>query len=206
MCVLKTLIRKLKDNYLMIIIIIIIILGIIGVALSFILGKDWETLDGWYSGLATAVSVIFMYVELINSKKEEAKGEVLILTRPNKNKVEFTLYNSGQKAGAFEFIGIMRLELFQKYKRNPDNPDIIDSNGILIDPTREEKSIAARIIALKGQSVSEVYSFTEKSIEDLFRSNNIYGKQVAVIVYRALNGQIVCKKKTVEVDRQLNGR
>ena len=48
------------------------------------------------------LSILFMYKELLNSKKEEVKGKILFLPRLVSNKVRFVLYNVEQKSSAFE--------------------------------------------------------------------------------------------------------
>lgn len=51
--------RWLKTYYLELLVIMIIIFGVIGILQTLTSGKDsvFGTLDGWYSGLATAVTV-----------------------------------------------------------------------------------------------------------------------------------------------------
>lgn len=181
-----------KKNLLGFIVILIVLGGVIGRVKTVFSGNDsiFGTLDGWYSGLAAAVTIFFMYIEILKKEKEESNGKILILPKSVSNEVRFALYNSGQKSGAFEFIGIMLPEILEKYKKDPDNPEIVNFSSILIDPHSFIQNINEKIIVLEGQSVSKVYWFSEEIIKDFLRSNGKYGWQNACIVYRYLNGQI----------------
>lgn len=192
----KWIIEKLKkwfkNNYLGIIAVLIISCGVVGICKSFVYGKDsvYGTLDGWYSGLATAVTVFFMYVQLIVSKKDEAKGKIIILTRSTTN-VEFVLYNSGQKTGTFQFVGIMNHEEFKKYLNGKID---YNTSGVLIDPSFEK--IKEQLIVLKGQETSAIYQFPINWVKEIFDGYNASDNQIAYIVFEDLaHNKVVGKIK-----------
>lgn len=143
-----------------------------------------------------------MYVELVNGKKDNAKGEILLLSNPAGEEIEFALYNSGQKSGVFEFIGVMTPELFQKCRRNPDNLNINNSSNLWIDPKKVVQNIDERLIALKGQSVSEPYPLRMDDIKSFLEFNKRYGKQNVVIVYKSLNGEVISGEISLQVSKK----